>query len=227
MSFQDIYAKAPVLPEGANGPLKVLFKDFALLVDRVSRVFSMHIEVESPQDAAIISADHAAASGARSRAFHRAMLQNELLFNQRASVGNNWHGRTFERGAADALNLQHLQDWFDTLAKANDEQYSWDMVAMDSGFGGPQAWFIARLTDFWQDFDAWSAAAFVFFHNMPKPTVFVPVGGDPPPGDTVLPLGFFNAQAAQIAEAKAEMAGVSDSLNMLETGLRSLEGTEI
>jgi len=229
-NYLGLYQQVPVYVEGANQAFGDQIESFARLANRVARVYSMHIEIEAPSDALAIDADHAKDSGARTRDFHRAMRQNELLFNNRHSEGKNWHGRDFEIGGLRTLEFETLERFVLPLAKANDPQWVYDIVISDNGvFGGGHAAVTGQLTDFWQMFDAWGVAVFSFYHVMPAPTIFKPRDGseDPPDEPAIIPFGFFDSQAEDIEEQKAGLAAVDVALGALRDNLQAIEGTEV
>jgi hypothetical protein len=227
LTWRDIlgmYKNVPVYVEEANGPLGDQLEQIAHIVDCVARVYSMHIEVESPRDAAIIDADFAHDSGARIRPFHRAMLQNELLFNFGMSEGVNHYGRPFEVGGLKSLELKTWERFFLPLAKANTPRWVYEQIIADTGqFGGPHAGVTGKLTDFWQIYDSWAQAALGFYHVMPSPTIFKPKV------QTVvtIPAGFFDQQAAEIGLQLSDLEDVDASIEALKNGINALEGTEV
>ena len=228
LQFSELYRKhALVYVEEANIPLRDQIYSLAHIADKIGRTYVMHVGVEADVDTAVIDADHAAASGARPRDFHRAMRQIELMFTSRFSEGKNWHGRDFETGGVQSLELKTIERFFLPLAKANGSQWTYDMVISDTGqFGGRLISVTGQLTDYWQVFDAWGHIMMNFYHAMPAPTVFVPrTGGDD--GGLTIPEGFFDGQVSVIQSQQDRLLEVDRALDTMRAELTALEGRAI
>jgi hypothetical protein len=175
------------------------------LLNRWARGTALTAEVETQEDAKIISSDAAQGTGLRPRSFFRALFAHELFMHDVDGTKPDFSKRYAQIGVAAAL--AELLKSGSTLVGYIDRSNPGFSAANLTASGG----IAGTISVIWRHSDRWSFSNNGFFFEIPPPPV-PETDPQPDPTETVIPVGFFAADVARLDEISSDAMAVKQSL---------------